>query len=508
MKLYNTLTRQKEEFESFNGPILFTTNCIVPPRPNATYGNRVYTTGSSGQPGSVGNIRIRGIGSNNASNSPLYVIDGVPVLSGNIGAGLSTDGTETDIMATISGSDIENITVIKDAAAASLYGSRAANGVIVITTKSGKKGNAQFNFKANFGFSDFATQFRPYITGDERREFLYDAMLRYQKYTLGKDDATATLYADSNIDRVAPKPWSGWTDWDDLLFRKGQFNNYEFSASGATDNFSYYTSFTHTKQEGLQKSQGLKTTTGRVNVKYNANKMVELGANLLFSNLSQDLGYDGMEYNSPIYTSRHKVTASDAAYNEDGTFNRALLSNGKYNPLAVILNDISNQEVTRSFNIVYGQLNILEGLKLKTTFNYDYTLAKANDWADPNGSSDNVSKGVIYKRYQDYIQQVWSTNLSYIKTFGDKHNIDALVAYEVTKFDRDYLSAEQSDFLNPTKHDIGNGSVMRSIGGNAAAYRMVSYISKANYNYAGKYYLGASFRRDGTSRLLPHRRCR
>ncbi len=459
-------------------------------------------TGTSGQPGSTGTIRIRGVGSYNASNSPLYVIDGVPVMSGDVGAGLSTDGTETDIMSTISAADIENITVIKDAAAASLYGSRAANGVIVITTKSGKKGSAQFNFKMDFGFSDFATQFRPYLTGDERREFLYDAMLRYQKYTLGKDDATAKTYADANIEKVAPKPWSGWTDWDDLLFRKGKYSNYEFSASGATETFSYYTSLTHTIQEGLQKSQGLKTTTGRVNVKYNANKMVELGANLLFSGLSQDLGYDGMEYNAPLYASRHKVTASDAAYNQDGTFNRSLLSNGKYNPLAVILNDIANQEVTRSFNIIYGQLNILEGLKLRTTFNYDYTMAKANDWADPNGSSDNVTKGTAFRSYQDYIQQVWSTNLNYIKTFADKHNIDVLVAYEVTKFDRDYLSAEQSDFLNPAKHDIGNGSVMKSIGGNAAAYRMVSYISKANYDYAGKYYLGASFRRDGTSRLL------
>ena len=463
--------------------------------------------GTSGQPGATQEVRIRGIGSYSASNSPLYVIDGLPVTSGDIGT-VGTAGT--DIMATINPSDIENISIIKDAAAASLYGSRAANGVIIITTKRGKQGKAKFNFKADTGFSEFATQFRPYLDGDERREFLYDAMIRQYEYRKTDTNvnryATAKEYADAYINTVAPIPWSGWADWWDALFRKGSYHNYELSASGATDNFNYFTSLSIRDQEGIQRMQSMNTIQGRINVEYKATKRMELGARMMFSTISQNVGYDGMEYNSPLYGALHKMTASDPIYNQDGTYNRNLLSNGKYNSVAVLDHDISRQYVTRAFNIAYATYSITDNLKATTRFGYDYIITKAKDWASPEGSSDWVTAGSQSGRIQERQNTTWQNQLSYMKTFNHKHNVDALVGYEVERSYSDYVSATTRGFISADKHEISSGSVNYSTGGSSSEFRMVSYLAKANYNYNNRYYLGASYRIDGTSRLRPENR--
>ena len=159
----------------------------------------VQFTSASGQPGSSASLSIRGMGSFNASNSPLYVIDGVPVTSGSINS-ISSDGG-LDAMSTVNTSDIENITIIKDAAAASLYGSRAANGVVLITTKKGKTGKASISLKADWGFSDFAMDYRPTLSGAERREYIYNGMVLGQQRS-GKSDADAIAYADKNIRQI------------------------------------------------------------------------------------------------------------------------------------------------------------------------------------------------------------------------------------------------------------------------------------------------------------------
>lgn len=182
----------------------------------------VQITSTSGQPGSVESVRIRGMGSMNASNEPLYVIDGVPLYNGDVsGFGYSQGGTS--LLSTLNSNDIESMTVIKDAAAASLYGSRAANGVIVITTKKGSSGKTTFNAKTSFGFSNMAIDYRPVLNGEDRRELLYVGLVNNYMNDVSKNPtmADATQFADDNIDKYAAKPWSGYTDWKKLLFKNG-----------------------------------------------------------------------------------------------------------------------------------------------------------------------------------------------------------------------------------------------------------------------------------------------
>lgn len=168
----------------------------------------VSLSSSSSNPGAVSSIRIRGMGSINAGNDPLYVIDGTPVTSGNVSEFTYSDAG-TNILATLNTNDIESITVIKDAAAASLYGSRAANGVIVITTKSGSQGKTKVNFRSDWGFSNMAINYRPQLSGDERRELLWTGLKNYGLYGQGASEAEAAAFADSNIDSFAAKPANG-----------------------------------------------------------------------------------------------------------------------------------------------------------------------------------------------------------------------------------------------------------------------------------------------------------
>jgi TonB-dependent SusC/RagA subfamily outer membrane receptor len=179
----------------------------------------VQVNSVSGQPGGAADIQIRGMGSINASNKPLFVIDGVPVMSGDISSS-SSNNAGFDVMSTLSNGDIEQITVIKDAAAASLYGSRAAGGVILITTKSGKAGKPVFSVKGNYGISSQATDFREVMDGPQRRAMLLEGLRNRARYIDNlSDESEIEKYAQDNIDKYAPEPWNGWADWKKEVFR-------------------------------------------------------------------------------------------------------------------------------------------------------------------------------------------------------------------------------------------------------------------------------------------------
>ena len=458
----------------------------------------VQFTSSSGQPGASSSLRIRGMGSFNASNSPLYVIDGVPMRSGTINTMSSDAGL--DIMSTINSSDIESVTVIKDAAAASLYGSRAANGVVLITTKKGKAGKPSISLKADWGSSDFAMDYRPIMGGEERRQYIYDGLVAGQ-IKKGKSEADAMAYADGEIDDYAPVPWCGYTDWDDVLFKKGNHQSYEASLSGGTDRFKYYSSLSYLKQDGIAINSGLERISGRLNVDFQATSKLKLGANVLFATVNQDVYSEGTSYSSPFYTSRNAVVPSDPIYNEEGSWNRDLIRIGDRNPLLSATYDYQREYVTRTFNTIYGEYEFIKDLKFKSTFSYDYVITKGKDWSDPRTSNGDDINGGMSKKYYEYNKMVWANQVSYKTSIARDHHIDALVGYEIDDQYRDYLSGYATNFATHDKNQISNGMKTESVGGNDTRTRMVSYLTRLNYDYKNKYYLGGSFRTDGSSRF-------
>ena len=458
----------------------------------------VQFSSSSGQPGASASIKIRGMGSFNASNSPLYVIDGVPVISGSINSMSSDAGL--DVMSTINSSDIENITIIKDAAAASLYGSRAANGVVLITTKQGRAGKPVISFKADWGMSDFAMDYRPVMNGEQRREYIYNA-LKAGALRDGDTEEEAIAYADKEIDDYAPIPWCGYVDWDDVMFKKGSHQTYEASISGGTDKFKYYSSLSYLKQEGIAINSGLERISGRLNTDYQATDRLKLGANILFVTVNQDVYGEGTSYTSPFYSSRNAVVPSDPVYNEDGSWNRDFIRNSDRNPLLAATYDYQREYVNRAFNTIYGEYEFLKGLKFKTTLSYDYTNTKGKEWSDPRTSNGDDINGGMSKKFYEYKKMVWANQLSYKTTVAHHHHIDALAGYEIDDQYRDYLSGYATNFATADKNDISNGMKTESVGGSSTRTRMVSYLTRLNYDYKNRYYLGGSYRMDGSSRF-------
>lgn len=469
----------------------------------------VNITSSSGQPGANQSIRIRGMGSFNASQEPLFVIDGVPVTSGSLSTGGAyaayMNNSKTNIMSTLNPSDIENITVIKDAAAASLYGSRAANGVILITTKQGKAGRTQVSLNIAGGFSDAAVDFRPTLSGDQRYELLYEGLYNY---ALDKQMKSPSEYAGQEIGKYAYVPELGYTDWRKELLRTAIHQNYEASVSGGNERTTFYASLGYNSQEGLAKNSSLDRYSARLNMSQKVGKYGEVGANVMFTQMNQEMNEERGSSINPFLDVAMLMNPSMTVKDKDGNYVGAYPGT-TLNPLRDILTDYNRTRMTRMFSTGYASIEPLKGLKLKETLSYDYTIQKDSRYFNPlsaagpkSGSDAQTSKGFI-----EYGKLISSTSLNYVHTFNYKHHLDVLAAYEIESYQTDKASGERSRLpSNSNLVEPDNASVLNSFISSTQAYRMLSYLSRLNYDYDDRYYIAGSFRRDGSSRLSPKNR--
>lgn len=468
----------------------------------------VNITSSSGQPGANQNIRIRGMGSFNASQEPLFVIDGVPVTSGSLSAGGSDaaymNNSKTNIMSTLNPSDIENITVIKDAAAASLYGSRAANGVILITTKKGSAGKAQVTLNISGGFSNAAVDFRPTLNGDQRRELLYEGLVNY---AIDQNMESPTAYADQEIGQYAYMPSMGYTDWRKELLRTATQQDYEASVSGGNKRSTYYASLGYNKQEGLARNSSLDRYSARLNLTQKVGKYGEVGANMMFTQMNQEMNEERGSSINPFLDVAALMNPSMTVRDENGNYVGAY-EGSTFNPLRDILTDYNRVRMTRMFSTGYASIEPLPGLKLKETASYDYTIQKDSRYYNPlssagpkSGSDAQTAKGFI-----EYGKFISSTSLNYVKTFAYKHHLDVLAAYEIESYQTDKASGMKSKLPSDILTEPDNAAVLNSFVSSTQDYRMISYLSRLNYDYDDRYYIAGSFRRDGSSRLSPENR--
>ena len=476
----------------------------------------VTVTSASGAPGSVSNIRIRGMGSINAGNEPLYVIDGTPMISGDInGMGQGNyNESGTNVLATLNSNDIESITVIKDAAAASLYGSRAANGVIVITTKSGKKGKTHVDFRSDWGFSNVAINYRPVLGGDARRELLLLGLKNYALYKEGMSATDAENFANENINDFAAKPTVGydengkpitaWTDWKNLLFKTGHHQNYQVSLSGGNEDTRFYTSLSYMKQTGIFSNQGMERFTGNANLTHKFGDFT-LTYSSLFSKINQKLTNDGgASYTSPISNYAFIQSPSSVAYLPDGSLARGAETNSlvNVNPIYEALHTYDKTDIKRAFNSLKLDWNIWDALHLSEKVTYDFT-SNNEDVLWDRLSNDGAPAGNM-QRYTGTISQLnGQTQLSYVKSFG-LHNVDALLGFETEKYTLKYNYLNGSDYPGDL-YEFGNAGTT-SASSDVSGYSLVSWLGRVNYNFNNKYYAGVSFRRDGSSRLAKDNR--
>lgn len=391
------------------------------------------------------------------------------------------------------------MTVIKDAAAASLYGSRAANGVIVITTKKGTAGKTSFNFKSSFGFSDMAINYRPVLNGEARRELLHLGLSNY--FMANGENATpesSLAYADKNIDKYAARPWSGYTDWKDLLFKNGSHQNYEFSAQGGSEKTKFYSSMSYTKQDGITSNSGFERMTGSANINHTADR-IKLDFNSMVSYSNQNQVAEGTSYGSPIMVATMTGSPSNYPYNEDGSFSTDFPALNGANIVQTMKYNYDRNSVFRSMSTASVSWNIWDNLRIKEVFNFDFNQANNRVWWDPRTQDGKDSHGV-YQRYM-MNRSKWSsqTQLTYDKVIAEKHAIDALLGFETEDYKLDYVYANGSNYPGYLP-EIANAGTSRS-SSSKSKYRMTSMLGRLNYTYDNKYYLSGSYRRDGSSRL-------
>ena len=474
----------------------------------------VNITGSSGQPGANASIRIRGMGSFNASNEPLFVIDGVPVTSGNLSTGSGSEASymnnaKTNIMSTLNPNDIESMQVLKDASSAAIYGAQAANGVILITTKQGSKGRTRVTLNASTGFSDAAVDFRPTLNGEQRRELLYEGLVNYAQDQIAKDPAsfTQTPEEHANIGAYTSVPALGYTDWKDVLMRQAVHQNYEASVSGGSENTTVYSSLGYQKQEGLVENSSMERYSGRFNVQQKIGKRGEAGANLMFSQVNQEMNEERTSSINPFYCMAVATPPSYPVFNEDGSYANTYPGTN-VNPLRDMRTDYNRVRMTRIFGTAHGAVEIIKGLKLKEVLSYDYSIQKdaryfnALSGAGPKSGSDaQSSKGFI-----EYGKLISSTSLNYVRTFANKHHLDVLAAYEAESFQTDKAAGEKSKMPSDQLFEPDNAAVINSFVSSTQDYRLLSYLTRLNYDYDNRYYIAGSFRRDGSSRLAPEHR--
>lgn len=484
----------------------------------------------SGQAGSTSSIRVRGIGSMTASNEPLYVIDGVPVVSGSSGQMSGYLYTSNNAMSTLNPSDIESITVLKDAAASSLYGSRAANGVIVITTKRGKLGKAKVNFKASVGMTpEFATDNFEVATPEQQVELYYENFWNAGVYhpTSPKTPAVASASALAQLNKRFNKHGYTFTapdhtvnsltiggdragtffDWEKELFRTAVFQTYDLSVSGATDASNYYTSLSYTKDQGRSIINDFDRITGRVNLTQKVGKSVEFTTNINVAKSNKtgfnDTRSTGANYFLqsrnllwPLYWPTDYVTGNPWTARYGSYAYNPVYYNNEWENFSKTLRISANEAIT---------IKILPELTFKSILSYDNSQSKDHIYYSANHFSGSGVNGSVTEMGTDVEKLVSSTTLNYNKTFMKKHTVGVLLGWEAEDNDASFIRASGTNLPTGALHTVATAGKL-----DASAYywgsTMLSLLSRVEYNFDNKYYVSGSFRRDGSSKLGPQTR--
>lgn len=455
----------------------------------------IQVSNNSGQPGSGTEIRIRGMGSFSASNEPLYVIDGVPVFSGSLSTATSSSAPlPGNVMSSIPSGDIESVTILKDAAAASLYGSRAANGVILITTKQGRKGVTKYSFKSSFGISDFAVDNHKGVSGEDH--ILLNRESLENRYGVGNPIVEETMQKYFWFE-----PADGFTDWEDLLFRQGTTKNTEFSASGGTDKTQFYISANAFDQQGLALTSDLLRYSGRVNVTHAINNKLKIGVNILNSHTDQNIVDGASNYFNPFYNYSRNTLPTESPYDENGELKYELDNAGYYNLLREYDLNERYAITLRTMNTGWIEYKLFDFLTFKTTNSYDWINKDETRYASPTSRSGEGEHGYVTKTNRKNIRLTSSNLVTLDKTFKELHHINVIAAFETEQERTSQYYATGDNLPNEGLRSLGTTSIPSGAYGYDDGSSMISYLSRLNYDFGNKYYFSTSIRRDGSSKL-------
>lgn len=508
----------------------------------------VQIVSSTGQPGENPTVRIRGVGSINAAKNPLYIVDGA-----------TYDGP----ISALNSADIENMTVLKDAAANALYGARGANGVILITTKrGGGTGGFKVSFDAKWGvnsravpeydlITDKATYYEQAWKGQLNKQYdayvtasnplTPEAALAQAKLDLAGDGVNSLQkvlggYNSYNV------PWAELIDdngklnsnarllyeddWHDALFRNSLRQEYNLNLTGGGDRQSYYVGFGYLNDESYAKGSGFDRYTGRFRGEKELSRWLKGGLNLSYAHTIQDYPLtSGASYVNYFQWTRqigaiypvflHDPATGEIVKDKDGKgiydygdsgslgYSRPYAARG--NPAGVLEYDINQNTLDNVIGAAFLEAQLYDGLSLKGTFDVNTTYKNGAFLTNPLYGDGEAYNGLVEQEQTRYLSYTGGAFLSYKKTF-DKLDVDFLGGAEGHQRDRHYLYGAKREIATSYTPELSNGAVFSDLTSYTQKYGVVGYLTRLNLSYGEKYYLSGSFRRDASSRFAPENR--
>ena len=460
----------------------------------------VSITANSGEPGGGVQMRVRGGTSIQASNDPLYVVDGVPLQNESTVAGARIEGVNAALprnpLNSINPNDIESMTVLKDASATAIYGSRGANGVVLITTKHGRSGSSSLEYDTYVAAASEARHL-DFLTGDQYRAFV-NAQVAAGKLPASQQALNGTAN----------------TDWESALMHTGVTSSHNVAFAGGSQQTTYRASLNYFDQKGVVIGNGLKRYQGRVNGKTSAlNGKVNLDLNLTASRVNNQFlamenggGFTGGVFtNMAIYNPTLPVMVVDTTTNQQVYYEMGAGAQSVRNPVALANQIIDRSPENRVLGNLTGTVSLMEGLTSTTTLGTDYTSSVRQTYlprSNPLGASLNGQASQAQRSLQNLNFQQLLTATPHI---GTNQELEVLGGYEYSKFQNDGFTAVMQGFITDAFqfNNLGAGTQLGSPAPTSYLQesRLVSFFSRANYGYAGKYYLTGVVRRDGSSRL-------
>ena len=490
----------------------------------------VQISSESGSPGTSASIRIRGIGSISSSQEPLIVVDGVPY-EGSLNS--------------ISAQDIESLTVLKDAAANSMYGARGSNGVIMITTKGSKSGKPRINFEARYGFNTRGVGNYDIITdAGEWYEMQYESYRNSLAPSMGY--AAASQYAAQNLignlvkynkfagvaDNAIIDPATGklnpaattykWNDdWTKDAFENGNRQEYNVNISGGNDKTQAYASLGYLKDEGYMVGSGFDRISARVKIDQNIGKHFRVGGNLAYANtIRESFGSEGGNYSNIFMFSQNIAPVYPIyMYDKNGALMYDEKGNVRYdfgteytrpyaaeqNPYAIAKESLNKYMADNLSTRGYFEAKFLNDFKFTLNVAYDVFNNTNTQFTTPIGGDAAAVGGRGYNYTSRYGALNLNQLLNWTHEFGE-HNFNVLLGHETKNDQNKYLEGHMTNFADPTNPDFSNASQYQGLTSYTSEYALEGYFAKLDYDYADKYYLTASYRRDGSSRFHPDNR--
>lgn len=459
--------------------------------PNANFQNAIVgkaagvrVNQTNGKLESGFNINVRGTASISAGTSPLYVIDGIPMINSDE----STNGAPVNPLVTLSATEIESIEILKDASSAAIYGSRGSNGVVLITTKTGKKGKPRLTLNLSQGFSAPTNKVK-WLNAKQYVELFLEA---------GRNSSWASeAYVERRLNGYSNNTdWRNGTidtDWQDYIFQNGSVRDADFSVSGGDDKYNYMFTASNNDTKGIIRSNDLDRNTARLNISASPTEKLKLGLSLGFSRTSIDRVSNDNQFTTPMQAVALAPISPAYVNGEpfDGTTYANFLLEDKYAYYNTLIKRVTGK--------VFGEYKIFKDLVFHTDLGYDnYDQKEVNfrGRKSPFMSTD----GYVFNSFVDSENIVFSNYLDYNLKLGS-HNFEAVAGTELNKNKRKYSSVTGIKFPSDDFQTIDSAGEISAGEGNISEYAFFSYFGRVNYDFNGKYLLKASIRRDGSSRF-------